>query len=72
MISSDRVPDVLLTRSLSRTEDLLGKAAADVARAIERSVDGAKLITYGDLPTEWRNNPFVTHGYRFVSFSIQS
>jgi len=41
----------------------------DVARAIERSLHGAKLITYGDLPSEWRNNPFVTHGYRFIPIS---
>jgi len=66
IISSDRVPALLRAPSLSRTEDALGKAAAEVARAIERSVHGAKLITYGDLPIEWRNNPFVTHGYRFV------
>jgi adiponectin receptor len=72
MISSDRVPAMLRTRSLNQTEEALGKATAEVARAIERSVHGAKLITYGDLPTEWRNNPFVTHGYRFVSFSVQS
>jgi adiponectin receptor len=69
MISSDRIPDVLRARSLNRTEEALGKATTQVARAIERSVHGAKLITYGDLPSEWRNNPFVTHGYRFVSFN---
>jgi adiponectin receptor len=59
---------MLRTHSLSRTEDALGRAAAEVARAIERSVHGAKLITYGDLPSEWRNNPFVTHGYRYVPY----
>ncbi|KAH8992802.1 HlyIII-domain-containing protein [Lactarius hatsudake] len=69
MISSDRVPAVLRPRSLSQTEDALGQATAEVARAVERSVHGAKLITYGDLPTEWRNNPFVTHGYRFIPLS---
>jgi adiponectin receptor len=66
MMSSDRLPVMLRARSMSRTEDALGKAATEVARAIERSVHGAKLITYSDLPLEWRNNPFVTHGYRFV------
>ena len=72
MISSDPVPAMLRACSLDQTEEALGKATAEVARAIERSVQGAKLITYGDLPMEWRNNHFVTHGYRFVSFSIQS
>ncbi|KAI0266726.1 HlyIII-domain-containing protein [Gloeopeniophorella convolvens] len=69
MISSDRFPDLLRGRPMSRTEDALGKIASDVARAIERSFHGAKLITYSDLPTEWRNNPFVTHGYRFIPLS---
>lgn len=67
MISSDRIPDVLRAHSLNRAEEAWEKATTEVARAIERSVHGAKLITYGDLPNEWRNNPFVTHGYRFVS-----
>jgi adiponectin receptor len=66
MISSDRLPLMLRACSMSRTDDALGRAATEVAHAIERSVHGAKLITYGDLPSEWRNNPFVTYGYRFV------
>jgi len=66
MISSDRIPDVLRASALDQTEEALGRATTEVARAIERSVHGAKLITYGDLPPEWRNNPFVTHGYRFI------
>jgi adiponectin receptor len=66
-ISSDRLPVVLRARCTSQSGDQLGRAATEVARAIERSVHGAKLITYGELPSEWRNNPFVTHGYRFVS-----
>jgi adiponectin receptor len=68
IISSDRLPVMLRARSMSRSGDPLGRAATEVARAIERSVHGAKLITYGELPSEWRNNPFVTHGYRFVSY----
>jgi adiponectin receptor len=68
MMSSDHLPVMLRARSLSRTEDALGRVATEVARAIERSVHGAKLITYGDLPSEWRNNPFVTHGYRYVPY----
>ena len=66
IISSDRFPVKLRARSMSRSGDPFGQATTEVARAIERSVHGAKLITYGDLPSEWRNNPFVTHGYRFV------
>ncbi|KAH9978681.1 hemolysin-III related-domain-containing protein [Lactifluus volemus] len=66
MMSSDRVSAVLRAPSISRTEDASGKAASDIARAIERSVHGAKLITYGDLPMQWRNNHFVTYGYRFI------
>jgi adiponectin receptor len=68
MMSSDRLSAVLHAPAISRTEDALGKAASDIARAIERSVHGAKLITYGDLPMPWRNNHFVTYGYRFVPF----
>ena len=68
IISSDRLPVMLRARSTSRSGDSLGRAATQVARAIERSLHGAELITYGDLPSEWRNNPFVTHGYRFVSY----
>jgi adiponectin receptor len=70
IISSDRLPVMLRARSMSRSlsGDPLGRATTDVASAIERSVHGAKLITYGDLPSEWRNNPFVTHGYRFVPY----
>ncbi|KAI0277384.1 hemolysin-III related-domain-containing protein [Russula aff. rugulosa BPL654] len=66
IISSDRLPVMLRARSMSRSGDPLGRATTDVASAIERSVHGAKLITYGELPFEWRNNPFVTHGYRFI------
>ncbi|KAI9453644.1 HlyIII-domain-containing protein [Russula earlei] len=70
MISSDRLATVLGTRPMiGRTEDALGRAAAEVARAIERSLHGAKLITYGDLPPQWQNNRFVTHGYRFIPLS---
>lgn len=68
IMSSDCLPVILRARSMSRTGDPLGRAATEVARAIDHSLHGAKLITYGDLPSEWKNNPFVTHGYRFVSY----
>jgi len=40
--------------------------ARDIARAIKQSLQGSKLIHYVDLPPQWRNNPFVTRGYRFI------
>jgi adiponectin receptor len=68
MIYSDCLPVILRARSMSRIGDPLGRATTEVTRAMERSLHGAKLITYSDLPSEWKNNPFVTHGYRFVSY----
>ncbi|KAK0455471.1 hemolysin-III related-domain-containing protein [Desarmillaria tabescens] len=50
-------------------EDLMGRAAmevVEVARAIKHSFEGVHLIQYSDLPRKWRNNPFVTRGYRFI------
>lgn len=47
-------------------EDMLEKAALEVARAVRRSLNGSRLILYGDLPEKWRNNQFVARGYRFV------
>ncbi|KAJ2919929.1 hypothetical protein MD484_g437, partial [Candolleomyces efflorescens] len=38
----------------------------EVKRAMMRSFEGVKLIGYTDLPHEWKNNPFVVHGYRFI------
>jgi adiponectin receptor len=72
MMSSDRVPDVLSAHSMDHTGKALRIATTEVAHALECSAHGTKLITYRDLPTEWRGNPFVAHGYRFVSFSTQS
>ena len=45
-------------------EDMLEKAARDVSRAIRRSLNGSQLIHYVDLPERWRNNRFVSGGYR--------
>jgi adiponectin receptor len=47
-------------------EDLLERAAREVACAVKRSLDGVRLIKYSDLPYDWKNNPFVTQGYRLV------
>ncbi|PCH36142.1 HlyIII-domain-containing protein [Wolfiporia cocos MD-104 SS10] len=51
---------------LSDGEDRIEKAAMQVARAIQQSLNGSRLIHYVDLPDQWRNNPFVKHGYRFI------
>ena len=47
-------------------EDMFEKATHDVKIAVQRSLNGSKLIQYVDLPKEWRNNPFVHRGYRFI------
>jgi adiponectin receptor len=49
---------------VSAAEDLLGRAAKEIASAVRRSLHGARLIRYADLPSQWRNNPFVRQGYR--------
>jgi len=47
-------------------EDMLEKATHEIKIAVQRSLNGSKLIHYVDLPKEWRNNPFVHRGYRFI------
>lgn len=49
---------------LERAEDKIAKMARETREALKLSLHGSALITYVDLPEEWRNNPFVTHGYR--------
>lgn len=56
-----------LSSDIRDGEDMLEKAAAEVTRAVRQSLNGARLIHYMDLPEQWRNNPFVTRGYRYVS-----
>jgi len=55
-----------LKSSEKAVEDMLEKATHDVKVAVKRSLNGSKLIKYVDLPYEWRNNPFVHSGYRFI------
>jgi len=67
LLNSDIVQDVLNSNSagvISEGEDILERAAHEVANAVRRSLEGVHLIKYSDLPHQWRNNPFVTHGYR--------
>lgn len=47
-------------------EDMFEKAAHDVKTAVQRSFNGSKLIRSVDLPKEWRSNPFIDRGYRFI------
>lgn len=55
-----------LKSSEKAVEDMFEKATHDVGTAVRRSLNGSKLIRYVDLPEEWRNNPFVHRGYRFI------
>ena len=47
-------------------EHIFEKATHDVKIAVQKSLNGSKLIKYVDLPEEWRSNPFVHRGYRFI------
>lgn len=49
---------------VSEGEDMIERAAKEIANAVKRSLEGVSLIHYSDLPQRWRHNPFVTQGYR--------
>lgn len=51
---------------LSGGDDELAEAEAEIARALEKSCNGSRLIEYSDLPEAWQGNPFVTGGYRYA------
>jgi adiponectin receptor len=74
VLSSDLLPN--LPTVLHRTDDGSGaegpfeKAAREVRVALKASLDGSCLISYTDLPMEWRNNHFVQGGYRYVVLSL--
>ncbi|KAF9227214.1 HlyIII-domain-containing protein [Gyrodon lividus] len=59
-MSSELVAEI--TDDVNEVEDV----ARDIARAVKQSLQGSKLIHYPDLPLQWRNNRFVTRGYRFI------
>lgn len=46
-------------------ESSIETATRHVARAIQRSLGGSRLVNYADLPYDWQNNPFVSRGYRY-------
>ena len=62
VLSSDLVAG--MSSDIRGGEDMLEKAAVEVARAVRRSLNGSQLIHYMDLPEKWRNNRFVARGYR--------
>ena len=68
LLSSEVVTDILNSTPeiIEEGEEMLEKAAHEVAGAIRRSLDGDRLIKYHELPHQWRNNPFVIQGYRFI------
>lgn len=67
LLSSNIVEEILKPiPKIPHPENMLELAAKDVADGIRRSLHGARLIRYSDLPHAWRNNPFVTNGYRFI------
>ncbi|KAF9010677.1 hypothetical protein BDQ17DRAFT_1346669 [Cyathus striatus] len=62
LLSSDLMAEMVHTAEhvIEEGEDMLEKAAQEVAGAVKRSLEGMRLITYNDLPHQWKNNPFVT------------
>jgi adiponectin receptor len=64
---SDLFSDLVDASSdVREAEDMLERAAKDIARAVKRSLQGTRLIDYVDLPAPWQNNPHVIRGYRCV------
>lgn len=53
-----------LKSSEKAVEEMFERATLGAKEAVQRSLNGARLIHYVDLPLEWRNNKFVTRGYR--------
>lgn len=64
LLSSDLLADTQLPSSDFSPDDMIERAAKEVANAVTRSLEGVRLIKYADLPDKWRNNPFVVQGYR--------
>jgi len=56
-----------LLSELKKEADLLVDITAQQVRnAVSRSFGGSRLIQYHDLPPQWRSNPYVIRGYRFI------
>ncbi|THH33312.1 hypothetical protein EUX98_g875 [Antrodiella citrinella] len=67
-MTSEVVSDV--AAEIREGEEMLEKAAIEIAQAVKRSLDGSELIHYHDLPELWKNNQFVVGGYRYVTLLI--
>lgn len=65
ILSSELITE--LSDDVTQAEAMIEGAARDIARAVKQSFQGSRLIRYVDLPPQWRNNPFVTAGYRYVA-----
>lgn len=65
VMSSETVAEI--TADIKDGEEMMEKAAVDIAHAIKRSLDGSQLIHYSDLPDLWKNNQFVSQGYRYAA-----
>ncbi|KAG6900778.1 hypothetical protein C0993_002202 [Termitomyces sp. T159_Od127] len=73
LLSSELVTDILNASPkefVEETEDMIHKAANDVANAVKRSLQGVRLLQYSELPEQWQNNPFITYGYRLAFSAI--
>lgn len=64
ILSSELITE--LSDDVIEAEAMIEGAARDIACAVKQSFQGSRLIKYVDLPPQWRNNPFVTRGYRYV------
>ena len=69
--TSNMIPNVLQRmdgqeRTLEKAVEKAAREITTYTRALKQSLDGARLVTYVDLPVEWQSNPFVTRGYRYA------
>jgi len=59
-------PDKKATTDNAKNNIKPDRIDKEIAKALERSVDGARLIEWDDLPQTWKYNPYVTRSYRFI------
>ena len=64
LLSSNLVPSVL--HRVDGHDSPFEKKAREMSKALKKSLNGSQLVEYVDLPGDWRNNPFVATGYRFI------
>lgn len=73
ILSSELVSDLMgAAPDVMEGEAMLETAAREVASAMKRSFEGVRLISYSDLPQQWRNNPFVRQGYRYARIPFEA